>query len=341
MPTTIIQRWKKKIYMKILEMMPEKSTKEQLYYMRDSVRFMLGASHHIERDVHFVAFNLVRAADAHFEFESDLMDEIRDEKIMKSKEFTEWCVGLGSRSITDLWTMVAFYRDRVWVALDRALAVISLWLSELPQESEKYPEFPGSLQILLHEYALSAARVKYILSMIESSVGVDPARDGLRELISRIDAMTAASKGFPDAPVPRDYAKLYVNALVKMVTPSPKDLEEATGVPASKWRTLLLDPIYVGSLKKELHKRQSKKYSKVPETKTKWQVAEAYVDTLVDKIMKRKIKQLHFNEGQKIKGTQSRPDGIDPDVGEVIDEEMERDYGQKKSSHQNVDDEEQ
>lgn len=339
MPIEVKWRW----LAKMEQMDHERRTKKELIRVLGRVQSTLRASQHIEREVYFKVFSLAWAATEYFEIKADLRDELRGEQIYQSKEFTEWREGLKSRSITDLWTMAAFYRDRVSRALEQVIAIIRIGLSKASKESKGYPDIPKSLQVSLHEYAVSAERAKYILFRIERSVGVDPEHDSLRELASKIEAFIASSRGFPNAPVPRDLVANYVEVIRsgKGVTPTANDLEEATGWPAARWRNQFLDPIFVSQLKEALHKRQSRKYSKRPETKKKWQVAEAYVDTLVDKILKRKTKQLHLNKDQGIKGTQSRPDEIDDDVADVMAEDMERGYGRKKSSHETIDDEEQ
>lgn len=93
-------------------------------------------------------------------------------------------------------------------------------------------------------------------------------------------------------PERKDRIRSYCESILalKMVSPTLEMLEEQSGLSASTWSRLFSDPVWLFSLKKELKKRQSRKFSKKPETKAFWESAEARIDDVVNDSYARKTK---------------------------------------------------
>jgi tetratricopeptide (TPR) repeat protein len=131
-----------------------------------------------------------------------------------------------------------------------------------------------------------------------------------------------------------DYVSIYIEAIkqLKISGPSPRDLEDQTGIKYKKWLSLFQDVGFVINLKQELKKKI--KWAKQEKTKKIWENAESYVDTLVDKssgrILERKTIQIDTN--RKIKGSQIRVDIDNEDIADSMNEDTEADFGHRTTN---------
>ena len=120
--------------------------------------------------------------------------------------------------------------------------------------------------------------------------------------------------------------ELYIEAIKKLKTsePSFKDLEDVTGISPSTWQRRFSDLPWLVGLQKELHKRQSYKFSKKPAAKQLMEYAEAYI---LEKIDPKRFKEWKKdrdkppNEDVTTNKSQSDPYA---DLDDAIDEEQRR-----------------
>lgn len=138
-----------------------------------------------------------------------------------------------------------------------------------------------------------------------------------------------------------DYVLVYIEAIktLKIVTPSLKELERVSGVSDSTWSRLFQDPVFYKRIKEALKKRQSTKYSKKDETKRFWETAEISIDSIISDFLGKmqRGKEIEYLPDRKIRGTQIRPDNIDPEIADIMYEDSENNYGGKERYYNDED----
>lgn len=131
-----------------------------------------------------------------------------------------------------------------------------------------------------------------------------------------------------------NYSAEYAGAIkaLNVTQPTFKMLEEHTGRSASTWNRLFADLAFVAALKKELHKRQSRKYSRTPESVDFWRRAEKHVDSIIDEKFARsaRSKEVRYDDGRKMPRAPNSPQTDDPEIDDVIDEDTARNFGIKQ-----------
>ena len=131
-----------------------------------------------------------------------------------------------------------------------------------------------------------------------------------------------------------DYVKIYAKAIKeqKRISIDFDELEKATGISASKWKSLFKDTAFLLNLHAHLKKRAtSNKFSKTPAAKQFWTSVFTRIDSLLNDVARKKMKETRYRDDRRTKEVYQTVSLDDPDMKKELENDVNKNYGGKKT----------